>query len=141
MDVDTILLLRLPTDFAHGTAGLLLRVLLGAIPAAVPRGPNPQGVVHAPILVRHPVPADRPVQPGIDGIGYRRDPDRVAIIPGGRARERLRQAGDAIHRKDVRLILGRLVKAAALERAPGMRQVEPLAVIRIIPARLSVIDR
>src|SRR2546430_12897094 len=113
-----------PTCLANGPWGPPVALLLGAIPAARPRGPNPRDAVHAPILVRHRVPADRPVQPRIDRIRGRRDPNRVSVVPGGGARERLRKAGGAIHREKVREILRRLMKAAALERAAGIGEAE-----------------
>src|SRR3989442_6355975 len=64
-------------------------VFLRTVATAVPRCPNPQRVVHAPILVRHPVPPDRPVHPRIDRIGRRCDPNRVSVIPRDRKSTRL----------------------------------------------------
>src|SRR5205814_3080692 len=114
-DVDAVLLLGLPADLADGAAGLLLRVLLGAVRPAVAGSADPRAVLHAPVLVGHKATTDGPVQPGIHGIGWRRDPNGVAVVPRGRVRERLGQATHAIHRVEVRQVLGGLVEAAALE--------------------------
>ena len=142
-----ILLLRLPADLADGAARLLLGVLLGAIATAVPRGPDPAGdgsrrrYLHAPILVRHEVPADGPVHPRIDRVGHGCHPHRIPRIPRRGARELLGKPRGAVHREGVREVLRRLVKAAALERTAGMRQVEPLAVIRVVAVRIVVVHR
>src|SRR3989442_12696553 len=80
-------------------------VFLRTVATAVPRCPNPQRVVHAPILVRHPVPPDRPVHPRIDRIGRRCDPNRVSVIPRGGARELLGESGGALQGIEVFEIL------------------------------------
>src|SRR5256885_5825492 len=139
VDVDAVLLLGLPADFADGAAGLLLRALLGTVGATVARRPHPPGVLKAPVFVRHPAATDGPVQPGIHCIGGRRDPHGVPVVPRGRVREGLGKATHAIHRVEVRQVLGGLVEAAALEGTAGVRQVEPLAVIGIVAARLPVV--
>ena len=143
-----VFLLGLPADLADGAARLLLRVLLGAVRAAVAGSADPPvragretGRFHAPVLIRRIVPTDRPVHPGIDGIGGRRPVDRVPVVPSRRVDERLGESGHAIHRVEVREVLRRLVEAAALERTAGMRQVEPLAVVGIVTVRLAVVDR
>src|SRR5437667_12431406 len=79
-----------------GAAGMLMHVLLGAVRTAVAGGPDPLRHMESPVLVRHAVPAHRPIHPRVEGIVDRRHVEGVSRVPR-RVRHRLWQAVDVHH--------------------------------------------
>ena len=97
--------------------------------------------MHAPILVGHGIAPDRPVQPRIDGVGDGRLPHRIPAVPGRRTGKRFGQSRRIVDGERVGHVLGWLVEAAAFERTSRMREIEALAVVRVVAVGLAVVHR
>src|SRR2546427_4852024 len=66
VNVNGIQLRGIPANCTRGATGLFVGVLLGAVRTRECPVPDPDRVVHSPILVRYEIPADCPVQPRIN---------------------------------------------------------------------------
>src|SRR5438445_5660086 len=95
--------------------------------------------METPILVRDTVAPDGPIQPRIDRIGNGRDPGRISGVPRTRTDDGFGQSRHAVHGIEVEEVLRGLMESAAAEWATGMREIQPLAPVRIPPARLAVV--
>ena len=99
-------------------------------------------VVQTPILVRHAIAADRPVQARIEVHARRDCGARGPGCPRSSCRIRHRQRQTSrVGLEEVDQVLRRLMEAAAAERAARVREVEPLAVVGVVAVRLTVVRR
>src|SRR5881628_4031024 len=109
-----IQLKRVPTDGTLSATRLFVDVLLGTVRTRVCSISVEGGRVKSPVLVRHAIPAGRPVESRIHGNGGVSGEIRVSGVPRpGRGRGLRRGQGKAavVHGEEIDQILCRLVKA------------------------------
>ncbi len=136
VDVHGIQLERVPTDATLSATALLVDVLLRAVRTGVGSVPDEGRIVQSPVLVGDAIPADRPVQPRIDGNRRGSGEIRVSGVP-----RRIRHGqGKAavVYDEGIDQILCRLVKATA--EWVHIREIEAFAIVGIVPIGLSIVD-
>ena len=129
-----------PSHRALRAAGLLVHVLLAAIHTAVRRGADPVRRVRSPVLVWHAIATDGEVETRVDWRPRSGSEVGVAGVPV-RVGLRGRQSGGCVGGKEVHHVLRRLVEATAAERAPRVREGQPIAVVGVVAVRLAIVRR
>ncbi len=95
--------------------------------------------MECPVLVRHFIAADGPVEPRIDRREDAAGEARVLVIPAGGGQGQ-RQAG-RVDLEEVDQVVRRLVEPTAAEVTARVREVQPLAPVRVPAAGFAIAHR
>src|SRR5258705_13079029 len=143
MDLDRVQLRVLPARAALGAARLFMGILLRRVWTTVSNIADPtvrpSGDLHrSPILVGHPVSPNRPIQTWVNRRHISSLEIGIRCIPGGWSGQSQRQS-QRVNLEEVDEVLRRLVESAATEMASRVREVQPLAVVRVLAVGLAII--